>query len=112
MLPPPIKPMWMVMVEWLRTGCELAFPQRAHSSARWRGSFRVCASAFDFAAKRTRRQGTWSAGPCYILWIMSEGRAHFETVEEAVEEIRQGRMIVLVDDEDRENEGDLAMAAE
>jgi len=39
-------------------------------------------------------------------------RADFATVEEAVEEIRQGRMIVLVDDEDRENEGDLAMAAE
>src|ERR1700680_1370221 len=36
----------------------------------------------------------------------------FATVEEAIEEIRQGRMIVLVDDEDRENEGDLAMAAE
>src|ERR1700736_5966885 len=36
----------------------------------------------------------------------------FCTVEEAVEESRQGRMIVLVDDEDRENEGDLTMAAE
>jgi 3,4-dihydroxy 2-butanone 4-phosphate synthase/GTP cyclohydrolase II len=36
----------------------------------------------------------------------------FCTVEEALEEIRQGRMIVLVDDEDRENEGDLTMAAE
>jgi 3,4-dihydroxy 2-butanone 4-phosphate synthase / GTP cyclohydrolase II len=36
----------------------------------------------------------------------------FAMVEEAVEEIRQGRMIILVDDEDRENEGDLAMAAE
>ncbi len=36
----------------------------------------------------------------------------FATVEEAIEEIRQGRMIVLVDDEDRENEGDLTMAAE
>jgi 3,4-dihydroxy 2-butanone 4-phosphate synthase/GTP cyclohydrolase II len=36
----------------------------------------------------------------------------FVTVEEAVEEIREGRMIVLVDDEDRENEGDLTMAAE
>jgi 3,4-dihydroxy 2-butanone 4-phosphate synthase/GTP cyclohydrolase II len=33
-------------------------------------------------------------------------------VEEAVEEMRQGRMIVLVDDEDRENEGDLTMAAD
>ena len=36
----------------------------------------------------------------------------FCTVEEAIEEIRAGRMIVLVDDEDRENEGDLAIAAE
>jgi 3,4-dihydroxy 2-butanone 4-phosphate synthase / GTP cyclohydrolase II len=33
-------------------------------------------------------------------------------VQEAVEEIRQGRMVILVDDEDRENEGDLTMAAE
>jgi len=36
----------------------------------------------------------------------------FSSVEEAVEEIRQGRMVVLVDDEDRENEGDLTLAAE
>src|SRR5579862_4828495 len=36
----------------------------------------------------------------------------FATVEEAIEEIRQGRQIMLVDDEDRENEGDLTMAAE
>src|ERR1700690_327276 len=43
---------------------------------------------------------------------MSEQKPPFATVEEAVEEIRQGRMIVLVDDEDRENEGDLTMAAE
>ncbi|HBQ64465.1 MAG TPA: bifunctional 3,4-dihydroxy-2-butanone-4-phosphate synthase/GTP cyclohydrolase II [Clostridiales bacterium] len=35
----------------------------------------------------------------------------FNSVEEAVEEIRHGRMIVVVDDEDRENEGDLLMAA-
>src|ERR1700726_4287901 len=43
---------------------------------------------------------------------MSETRFGFATVEEAVEEIRQGRMIVLIDDEDRENEGDLTLAAE
>jgi len=43
---------------------------------------------------------------------LSDAHSHFATVEEAVEEIRQGRMIVLIDDEDRENEGDLAMAAE
>ncbi len=36
----------------------------------------------------------------------------FCPVEEALEEIRAGRMIVLVDDESRENEGDLVMAAE
>src|SRR5258708_16145366 len=43
---------------------------------------------------------------------MSDTRFGFATVEEAVEEVRQGRMIVLVDDEDRENEGDLTLAAE
>src|SRR5580693_3341462 len=43
---------------------------------------------------------------------MTDRNTVFATVEEAVEEIRQGRMIVLVDDEDRENEGDLTMAAE
>ena len=36
----------------------------------------------------------------------------FHAIEEAVEEIRQGRMVILVDDEDRENEGDLVIAAE
>jgi 3,4-dihydroxy 2-butanone 4-phosphate synthase/GTP cyclohydrolase II len=36
----------------------------------------------------------------------------FATVEEALEDIAAGRMIVVVDDEDRENEGDLVMAAE
>jgi 3,4-dihydroxy 2-butanone 4-phosphate synthase/GTP cyclohydrolase II len=36
----------------------------------------------------------------------------FSTIEEAIEEIRQGHMIIVVDDEDRENEGDLVMAAE
>ena len=36
----------------------------------------------------------------------------FSTIPEALEAIRQGKMIILVDDEDRENEGDLTMAAE
>jgi 3,4-dihydroxy 2-butanone 4-phosphate synthase/GTP cyclohydrolase II len=35
----------------------------------------------------------------------------FNSVEEAIEEIRQGRIIIVVDDEDRENEGDLTVAA-
>ena len=34
------------------------------------------------------------------------------SIEEAIEDIRQGKMVILVDDEDRENEGDLTMAAE
>ena len=34
------------------------------------------------------------------------------SIEEAIEEIKSGRMVILVDDEDRENEGDLCMAAE
>lgn len=36
----------------------------------------------------------------------------FNTIEEAVEELRNGRMIIVVDDPDRENEGDLICAAE
>jgi 3,4-dihydroxy 2-butanone 4-phosphate synthase/GTP cyclohydrolase II len=43
---------------------------------------------------------------------MTDRKPPFATVEEALEEIRAGRMIVLVDDEDRENEGDLTIAAE
>ncbi|BCS98025.1 riboflavin biosynthesis protein RibBA [Desulfoluna limicola] len=34
------------------------------------------------------------------------------SIEQAIEDIRAGRMVILVDDEDRENEGDLTMAAE
>lgn len=34
------------------------------------------------------------------------------SIEEAIEDIRQGKMVILVDDEDRENEGDLTLAAE
>ncbi len=36
----------------------------------------------------------------------------FNTIEEAINDIRQGKMVVVVDDEDRENEGDLIIAAE
>ncbi len=36
----------------------------------------------------------------------------FKRVEEALSRMREGKMVILVDDEDRENEGDLAMAAE
>ena len=36
----------------------------------------------------------------------------FNSIGEAIEDIRQGKMVILCDDEDRENEGDLTMAAE
>lgn len=36
----------------------------------------------------------------------------FNSIEEAIEDLIKGRMVILVDDEDRENEGDLCMAAE
>src|SRR5437899_4019126 len=44
--------------------------------------------------------------------MMAEGGVMFATVTEAVAEIKAGRMVVVVDDEDRENEGDLTLAAE
>ena len=36
----------------------------------------------------------------------------FATVEQALEDVRRGRMVVVVDDENRENEGDLTLAAQ
>jgi len=43
---------------------------------------------------------------------MAEHESQFATVDEALAELRAGRLIVVVDDEDRENEGDLTLAAE
>jgi 3,4-dihydroxy 2-butanone 4-phosphate synthase/GTP cyclohydrolase II len=48
--------------------------------------------------------------PCYNNCIMSTQA--FADVPTAIKEIRAGRMIVVVDDEDRENEGDITLAAE
>jgi 3,4-dihydroxy 2-butanone 4-phosphate synthase/GTP cyclohydrolase II len=48
---------------------------------------------------------------CYNFFIMMS-HSVFTEVPAAVEEIRAGRMIIVVDDEDRENEGDLTLAAE
>jgi 3,4-dihydroxy 2-butanone 4-phosphate synthase/GTP cyclohydrolase II len=39
-------------------------------------------------------------------------RAEFDSIEDLIADIRRGRMVILVDDADRENEGDLVMAAE
>ena len=43
---------------------------------------------------------------------MTSTAVQFATIAEAIEEIRAGRMVVILDSEDRENEGDLVMAAQ
>ena len=43
---------------------------------------------------------------------MDLNKIHLNTIEEAIEDIRQGKIIIVVDDEDRENEGDFLAAAE
>ena len=39
-------------------------------------------------------------------------REQFATIEEAIEDLREGKMVIVCDDEDRENEGDLTLAAQ
>ena len=56
--------------------------------------------------KRSRKQ------PGLTLASAPRRRSVFALVEDAVEAIRQGQMVIVVDDEDRENEGDLTVAAE
>jgi 3,4-dihydroxy 2-butanone 4-phosphate synthase / GTP cyclohydrolase II len=47
-----------------------------------------------------------------VRQVAAADPAPFDTIEDAIEDIRRGRMVIVVDDEDRENEGDLIMAAE
>lgn len=44
--------------------------------------------------------------------LLSERKSALNTIEEAVEDIRNGKVVIVVDDEDRENEGDFVAAAE
>ena len=44
--------------------------------------------------------------------VSDRDQAQFATIEQAVEALRAGQFVVVVDDEDRENEGDLVLAAE
>lgn len=53
-------------------------------------------------------QGFFPNEDVYDLDVPSEG---FSSIPEAIEDIRQGKFVIVVDDEDRENEGDLIMAA-
>jgi 3,4-dihydroxy 2-butanone 4-phosphate synthase/GTP cyclohydrolase II len=43
---------------------------------------------------------------------MTKTQSPFSTIDEALEDIREGKMVVVCDDEDRENEGDLTLAAQ
>jgi 3,4-dihydroxy 2-butanone 4-phosphate synthase/GTP cyclohydrolase II len=47
-----------------------------------------------------------------IPFVPRSNKAKISPIEEIIEDIRQGKMVVLMDDEDRENEGDLIMAAD
>ena len=53
-----------------------------------------------------------STGPIGPIGPINDDRPCFATIDTAIRELRAGRMIVVVDDEDRENEGDLTIAAE
>jgi len=44
--------------------------------------------------------------------LREEEASPFDSIEEAIEDIREGKIIIVVDDKDRENEGDFLMAAE
>jgi 3,4-dihydroxy 2-butanone 4-phosphate synthase/GTP cyclohydrolase II len=44
--------------------------------------------------------------------VLSDFHAALSSVDEVIEDIRNGRMVILIDDEDRENEGDLVIAAQ
>jgi len=59
---------------------------------------------------------THPAGPCPAegdgRMERAHGVRHFASIEDAIHAIREGKMVIVVDDEDRENEGDLTMAAE
>jgi len=51
-------------------------------------------------------------GPIDRIGPIDDGQSFFASIDDAIREFRAGRMIVVVDDEDRENEGDLTIAAE
>ena len=68
-------------------------------------------SSPDVHGARKPSGGAGSLSDAARIWF-SDREPHLVSIEEAIAEIRAGRMIVLMDDEDRENEGDICMAAE
>jgi 3,4-dihydroxy-2-butanone 4-phosphate synthase/GTP cyclohydrolase II len=59
-----------------------------------------------------RLSGTRTVDRTQPIGSIDQDEFSFASVEDAIREFKAGRMIVVVDDEDRENEGDLTMAAE
>src|SRR6266568_4468940 len=59
-----------------------------------------------------RLNGTRAVDHIQPIGSIDQNEFSFASVEDAIREFKAGRMIVVVDDEDRENEGDLTMAAE
>src|SRR5581483_10911217 len=70
----------------------------------WRGARFIGLCSFG------RAKSSYPFGPNDIVGF--HRNMSFASIPEAIEEIRSGRMLVVVDDEDRENEGDLTIAAE
>jgi hypothetical protein len=69
-----------------------------------------------FSPRQGRGEGETGAAdelsPTNHSGATSEDQFEFASIEVAIRELRAGRMIVVIDDEDRENEGDLTMAAD
>ena len=62
--------------------------------------------------RQVRRETAPRYDAAVTMAVEPRTESPFATVEEAIEEIREGRFVVVVDDEDRENEGDLTIAAQ
>jgi 3,4-dihydroxy 2-butanone 4-phosphate synthase/GTP cyclohydrolase II len=63
-------------------------------------------------AEKTSRKRAPRRKPALKRTTVARGRSPFAPIGEAVDAIREGQMVIVVDDEDRENEGDLTIAAE
>jgi 3,4-dihydroxy-2-butanone 4-phosphate synthase/GTP cyclohydrolase II len=69
--------------------------------------------SLDYLRSKKERLGhTLRLGLCDTTGDLARQDFQFASIDTAIAELRAGRMIVVVDDEDRENEGDLTMAAE
>ena len=66
----------------------------------------------DRRPRQVRRETAPRYDAAVTMAVEPRTESPFATVEEAIEEIREGRFVVVVDDEDRENEGDLTIAAQ